>query len=319
MGQSASVVSTEPQASAATTSQTDETVPMAVESLEAIANLPPGSSDENENGDEDDGEASIKKGTHKTAANDDNALPRTENEMADPVIPEVAMAAVPEQAALNLLGSITAIVDTTVVITSDPSAAQAFAQTKTTLDFGTVLALADRTVVGGLFETFGPVVRPMFSVRFPQAADIATKGLTLGQRVYYASDLMQTVFVEPLIKEKGSDASNKFDEEVSLAEMDYSDDEQERLAKRSHAQQSQAKKQRKRPNNARRGGFPDRATQGQRPPPPDQAQAQPPASSVPASLNPFAGQSTAQIPTRPDSRVLSYDDLCFSDARPTPQ
>ncbi|KAJ1971143.1 hypothetical protein H4R35_005442 [Dimargaris xerosporica] len=312
MGQSASVVSTEPRASTATLGQPDDTVPMAVESLEAIANLPAGSSDEDDDGDE---EESSTKGNHKTLANNNNAQPRTENELVDPEIPQVALAAVPEEAALNLLGSITAIVDATVVITSDPSAAQVFAQTKTTLDFGTVLALADRTVVGSLFETFGPVVRPIFSVRFPQAADIAAKGLTLGQQVYYVSDLIQTVFVEPLIKEKGSDASNKFDEEVSLAEMDYSDDEKERLAKKLPGHPSQVKKQRKRPINARRGGCSDLATQGQRPLP--TGQVHPPAPSVPANLNPFAVQSTAQIPTRPDSRVLSYDDLCFSDALPT--
>lgn len=61
-----------------------------------------------------------------------------------------------------------------------------------------------------IFETFGPVVAPLYSIRFNKVEDIADKNITVGAKVFYGTnyrDFTQYVFVESIRNQKGSDAS----------------------------------------------------------------------------------------------------------------
>lgn len=110
------------------------------------------------------------------------------------------------------------------------------------LESGSLLCLADRTVVGEVFEPLGRVHAPMYSVGFPQQADIDALGITKGTTIYYVEQHSTYVFTEAIQKLKGSDASNMHDEEVFGEEIEFSDDEAEAEYKRNLKQARQAKR-----------------------------------------------------------------------------
>lgn len=93
---------------------------------------------------------------------------------------------------------------------------------------GTIFCLDDRTVLGILYETFGPVDQPFYVVLHEKPEEFSRY---IGQAVCFVVpgshfELTQSFQV------KGSDASNWHDEEVALEDQEFSDDEQEALAKR---------------------------------------------------------------------------------------
>lgn len=83
-----------------------------------------------------------------------------------------------------------------------------------------------------IFETFGSVLSPFYSLRFPASSLPSPSVFAIGKQVYYAPHLSSFVFTRDLRKLKGSDASNVWDEEVGAAEMEWSDDEAEMESKR---------------------------------------------------------------------------------------
>ncbi|CAI5708669.1 unnamed protein product [Peronospora destructor] len=96
------------------------------------------------------------------------------------------------------------------------------------LDEGSVLCLEDRTVLGCVDEVFGPVLVPLYLVRFENASKMPKKA-TVDAAVYFAIE--HTTYIIPEnIKDKGTDASNLFDEETE--ETEFSDDEAEAASKR---------------------------------------------------------------------------------------
>ncbi|EEY53638.1 H/ACA ribonucleoprotein complex non-core subunit NAF1, putative [Phytophthora infestans T30-4] len=98
------------------------------------------------------------------------------------------------------------------------------------LNEGSVLCLEDRTVIGCVDEVFGPVLMPMYLIRFENAAKMPERA-TVNTVVYYATE--HTTYIIPEeIKDKGTDASNIFDEEAD--ETEFSDDEAEAAAKRGN-------------------------------------------------------------------------------------
>ena len=42
-----------------------------------------------------------------------------------------------------------------------------------------------------VFETFGPVQTPFYSVRFNKESDISDKNIHVGDKVFYAPDIME--------------------------------------------------------------------------------------------------------------------------------
>lgn len=102
------------------------------------------------------------------------------------------------------------------------------------LNEDTILFTEGPKVFGRVFEVFGPVSTPWYSVRFNTNADIETKGIKSGMKVFYApakDDYTKYVFVSYLKSLRGSDASWKDDNEPPEKYMEYSDDEEERASK----------------------------------------------------------------------------------------
>ena len=137
----------------------------------------------------------------------------------------------------------------------------------TVLDEGTLLVITmegdDTTIVplGKIFELFGPVNQPLYSIRLPPSRESSEQKndpwardgsftLFLAQtssdcQVYYLPDAATTVDTQVIyrISGKGCDASNLHDEEVvNPNEMYFSDDEQERRVKNSKRNAGKLKK-----------------------------------------------------------------------------
>ncbi|XP_064594823.1 H/ACA ribonucleoprotein complex non-core subunit NAF1-like [Liolophura sinensis] len=133
---------------------------------------------------------------------------------------------VEESEELMTVGKVTGIVDTLVVIKSETGVPA--------LNEDSILFKANREVFGKIFEVFGPVCSPLYSVRFNSGEDIKKCGVEIGHQVYCAprkTELTQYVFVDQLKTIKGSDASWEDNHEPPERFVEYSDDEEERKAK----------------------------------------------------------------------------------------
>lgn len=107
------------------------------------------------------------------------------------------------------------------------------------MDIDTVLFLeAGNRTLGQVFDVMGNVASPMYCVRFNCADDIKRKDLTIGMKIYVAPQSQYTNFIilSNLMKQKGCDASWENDNEVPEDCNEFSDDEEERLARRRKAQ-----------------------------------------------------------------------------------
>ncbi|KAI9593279.1 Gar1/Naf1 RNA binding region-domain-containing protein [Syncephalis fuscata] len=83
------------------------------------------------------------------------------------------------------------------------------------LDIGSVIVLENRMVLGEVFDTFGPIVQPLYTVRLASEAELNDMALVADMPVYYLPTHTQFVLTQELRKIKGSDASNFYDEEVA--------------------------------------------------------------------------------------------------------
>ncbi|KAF9956689.1 hypothetical protein BGZ72_002575 [Mortierella alpina] len=169
---------------------------------------------------------------------DEDAAPNTILHTANEILqlpevkkPEVVLG---PDVKLEPIGTVVSIVENVVVVQAASSGEVRV------LDAGTVAAVVGpnndgnepgREVLGEIFETFGPVARPMYSIRFNTAAEIPTLCKN-GCIVYSVPEYSSFVMTAPLKAMKGSDASNKFDEEVDDIELEFSDDEKELEHKR---------------------------------------------------------------------------------------
>ncbi|KAI8979908.1 Gar1/Naf1 RNA binding region-domain-containing protein [Pilobolus umbonatus] len=122
-----------------------------------------------------------------------------------------------------LAGHLYEVVDNVLLVHARPESEY------TTLDEGSLLVYENREVVGEIFETFGPIDRPFYSVRYNNKAEINSALAQKGSPIFYVPTYEKTHIVktEELKKMKFTDASNMYDEEVDEKEMEFSDDEQE--------------------------------------------------------------------------------------------
>ncbi|XP_051976275.1 H/ACA ribonucleoprotein complex non-core subunit NAF1-like [Xyrauchen texanus] len=130
------------------------------------------------------------------------------------------------------VGMISSIVERLVIVES-------FKNTPP-LNEDSVLFSKDRNSIGKVFEVFGPVCQPYYVLRFNSHEDIDQKDLKIRDLVYFApkiKDFTDYIFTEQLKETKGSDASWKNDQEPPPEALDFSDDEQERLAKQKLKEQ----------------------------------------------------------------------------------
>ncbi|KAH1297961.1 hypothetical protein LV161_002177 [Aspergillus fumigatus] len=193
-----------------------------------------------ENGSDDEGEGKGRSG----------GTLRTANEIPEeaPPIPEITVT--PDMKIVHL-GHVESIVENTLLIAANISGEYQV------LESGSLLCLEDRTVAGVVSETLGRVEKPLYAVRFPNAAAIEERGLSKGKNVYYVEEHSTFVFTQPLKGLKGSDASNFHDEEVGEDEIEFSDDEAEAEYKRRLKQKRQERKEARNEN-----GGPSRGRRG---------------------------------------------------------
>lgn len=107
------------------------------------------------------------------------------------------------------------------------------------VDIDTVLFLekGNRTL-GQVFDVMGNVASPIYCVRFNNVQDIRIKNVSVGLTVYVAPQTEYTNFIvlSDLMQQKGCDASWENDHEAPEGCNEFSDDEEERLARRQHNQ-----------------------------------------------------------------------------------
>ncbi|XP_073822504.1 uncharacterized protein [Musca autumnalis] len=133
---------------------------------------------------------------------------------------------VPEEECIEL-GKIHSIVDQLVLVSALPNSVL--------LDLDTVLFLdKGQRVLGEVFDVLGQVADPLYCIRFNTNKEINEKNIKVGDTVYVAPKTQYTQFIilSSLMNMKGSDASWENDIEPPPRFLDYSDDEQEQLAKR---------------------------------------------------------------------------------------
>jgi rRNA processing protein Gar1 len=135
---------------------------------------------------------------------------------------------------LEKIGRVISKVDKLVVIQSIINESR---ESSPPLDEDTILFDSNRKALGKIFEIFGPVNNPFYSLRFASLTEIEERALDLNtdSSVYVAQSAEYTKFifnVEEIRQMKGSDASWSNDNEPPVDCLEYSDDEQEREAKR---------------------------------------------------------------------------------------
>ncbi|VDM70161.1 unnamed protein product [Strongylus vulgaris] len=118
-----------------------------------------------------------------------------------------------ESIPLEVVGHVTSVVDCLVVIQSDSGVA---------LDFDSVLFDKDRNSIGVVFDLFGPVKSPFYSVRYNSKEEAAK--IEVGMKVYYApkADQYTKTVIETQVKQIEAE------EDVSDDEAVFSDDEKEK-------------------------------------------------------------------------------------------
>ncbi|KAH9495796.1 hypothetical protein Btru_013341 [Bulinus truncatus] len=160
---------------------------------------------------------------------------RTEGEVFPEELPPLEYLTIsPDQnVQLEPVGTVSGIVGVLVVIKALPDSPALYDDT--------VLFLEGRRPLGLIFETFGTVHQPFYSVRFNYNKDIIDQNIELGNRVYFApkaSNLTKYVFISELKKIKFDDASWEHDNEPPPTQIEFSDDEEEKLAKQRQKNQS---------------------------------------------------------------------------------
>ncbi|KAJ1600220.1 hypothetical protein NDA14_003990 [Ustilago hordei] len=184
-----------------------------------------------------------------------STVPATKNEILAPDVeqPAVKELAKEEKQTMRKLGKVHSIVDSVVVVEQDVQQSRQAESTSanagsvpvdstgrrgeregeySVLDTGSLLCFEDGKVLGFVFETFGSIHNPMYSIRFASAASIDRDIVKAGKPIFYLPARSTYVMTQLLRSMKGSDASNMWDEEVAEDEIEYSDDEQEAEAKR---------------------------------------------------------------------------------------
>ena len=142
----------------------------------------------------------------------------------------------PSEVSMEYLGVVYAILDNQVIVQSTVIHAP--------LDRGSLLCVYEgRQVIGKISEIFGPVSNPFYIVPISPPSSSAHSllagdsflggvcGIEIGTKIFYSPNLSSLIATSELKKEKGCDASNQLDQEIDDNEMEYSDDEQERMKK----------------------------------------------------------------------------------------
>eukprot|EP01101_Sappina_pedata_P004377 TRINITY_DN1836_c0_g1_i1.p1 TRINITY_DN1836_c0_g1~~TRINITY_DN1836_c0_g1_i1.p1 ORF type:complete len:497 (+),score=178.99 TRINITY_DN1836_c0_g1_i1:133-1491(+) len=163
---------------------------------------------------------------------DPNFIPRTKNEI-EPIVEEIDVSIDPEQP-LEVSGVITMLVENSIIVVeASPNAPL--------LDLDNILIFEDRSVLGKIEEVFGPVKRPFYSVRIRADKHLGLGGY-IGKAVCHLKEKASFAVVTYV---RGSDASNSFDEEPKENELEFSDDEEQRLVEKKRTEKKKREAQEK--------------------------------------------------------------------------
>ncbi|KAK9768588.1 hypothetical protein K7432_000650 [Basidiobolus ranarum] len=236
---------------------------------------------------------------------------RTRHELDPPPVPEIQVE-IPENATIIPLGLVSSMIDNLVIVETYISDQPQY------LDAGSLLVLEDRKPLGLIFETFGPVSRPFYSIRFNSNADIDKERIIKGGKVFSVPNMAHYV-LPGSIRDKGSDASNMYDEEVDDKEMEFSDDEKEMEHKKKAKQKARKPRQpRNNPQNPPQPNYnqppmqaPQQAAYGQQYPhnPQQYYQQNPPA---------YGYQPTVMHPQPPQPQQFYQQQGSHPHAQPQP-
>lgn len=115
---------------------------------------------------------------------------------------------------------------------------------KRVLKEGSIFCLEDRTLIGMLTEVFGPLQNPFYRIKLPDSKKNLFDELKvrLGEKAFIVTPDAHWIDTFELKRNKGTDASNGYDEELPEEEQEFSDDEKEALFKKMKKQQQQRKK-----------------------------------------------------------------------------
>lgn len=158
---------------------------------------------------------------------------KTANEREEVIPPKPDITLTPEMKIVKL-GHVENVMDGVVVIKADT------AGDYQVLDFGSVLCLENRTVLGVVMDTLSRVREPRYTMGFQDPEEATKLGIAKGTAIYYVEEHSQPLFTKPLQGVKATDASNIEDEEAEEAE--FSDDEKEAEHKRRMKQAKRAEK-----------------------------------------------------------------------------
>ncbi|EFA80132.1 hypothetical protein PPL_06954 [Heterostelium album PN500] len=78
----------------------------------------------------------------------------------------------PPNTSINVLGTLSSLVDDMIVIKSFPSSSSAKPMDRPALDIDSIVCLEDRTPIGRIYEVFGQISDPYYSVRVPSNISI---------------------------------------------------------------------------------------------------------------------------------------------------
>lgn len=150
----------------------------------------------------------------------------SKNEIVDEIVPTLPETYFLSQNALiEPLGKIVCCVERSVVISGFHSGEFRV------LKDNSILCLENRTIIGPLFEVFGKIQNPFYRIKFNSDAEYNKFTDSVGKEVYYVVDDSHFISVIDLKTDKGTDASNHDDEELSADHQEFSDDEEEQKFK----------------------------------------------------------------------------------------
>lgn len=155
-----------------------------------------------------------------------------------PVAPDVSAIVVPPQLKMIELGAIEKIMENPIallIIQSTPD--------QPPLADESLIFRSDRKPIGLIFETFGPVKRPFYSVRFNSLDDLTKLNLKISDSIFYSPDFSEIVQTEKLMKQKGCDASWEDDKECPSKFLEFSDDEAEKSSRQAHKERNKRKQE----------------------------------------------------------------------------
>ncbi|KAG0669948.1 hypothetical protein C6P45_003112 [Maudiozyma exigua] len=146
---------------------------------------------------------------------------------------------------IQLIGTIKSIYENNIIIAATMSGEQRV------LKDGSIFCLDNRDIIGTLNEVFGPLQNPFYRICFKKdkIGDMTPMiKEKIGENVFYAVPEAHWVDTFELKRNRGTDASNRFDEEISESEQEFSDDEKEAQYKKMK-KDSKKKKNSKNSNN----------------------------------------------------------------------